>query len=732
MDTSDTLSQALATFSEEARELIVRMEEILLRAESGDSSEEDMHALFRCAHTIKGSGGLFGLDEVVRFTHVVENVLDRLRNGVIAFSSDLITLLLESQDHIASLVDSSLGEGVETDAVVRSNALIEKLNAWTPQDASKSTAPVTQENAQATPDGTPCSGEMIDSDHWHLSLRFAQRVFTDGMDPLAFIHYLSNVGNVSHLETLTDSLPELDHADPEMCYLGFEVALKSSASKEDIENVFEFVADNATIRIFPPNSKIDEFLALIEAESNNEARLGEILVSCGTLTRKELDFALKEQSNSKADKRLGEILVDSQAVEPVVVDAAISKQRRLDEKRAGEAKSIKVPSDRLDALINRVGELVIAGAGTFAHATKVDRPELQESASLLMSLVEDIREMTLRLRMVAIGEVFSRFPRVVRDVSKELGKPIELRISGAESELDKSMVEKLGDPLMHLIRNSMDHGIESSEERIAAGKPAHGTVSLNAFHESGTIIVEVADDGHGLNPEKILRKAIEKGLVSEGANLTDSEIYRLILEPGFSTAEKVTNLSGRGVGMDVVKSSVEAMRGTLDIQSSLGVGTSIRFCLPLTLAIIDGFHIGVGSSNLIVPLDMVDECVELPPGIENVDYMDQRDEALPFVRLRELFGETGPSQFRPRVVIVRFGGRRIGLVVDRIFGKCQTVIKPLGPLFENVPSVSGSTILGSGEVALIVDVAQLVQGVVSQNGRRGRKSLRDAGVARAA
>ena len=732
MDTSGTLKQALVTFAEEARELIEQMEQILLRAEAGENTEEDMHALFRCAHTIKGSGGLFGLDEVVRFTHVVENVLDRLRNGAIQFTSDLITVLLESQDHINGLVNASLGDGLPPDAAARSNALIEKLKVWTPQEGAAKSAVVTKPaGPQATHEGASGGGAM-GSDHWHLSLRFAQRVLTDGMDPLAFIHYLSNYGAITHLATLTDHLPELDHANPEMCYLGFEVALKSTASKQEIESVFEFVADNATIRIFPPNSKIEEFLDLIEAESDNEARLGEILVSCGTLTQKELDDALSAQLKDPAARKLGEILVDNQAVEPAVVDAAIANQKRLDEKKAGESKSIKVPSDRLDALINRVGELVIAGAGTLAHTAKVDRPELQESASMLMSLVEDIREMTLRLRMVAIGEVFSRFPRVVRDVSKELGKPIELRISGAESELDKSMVEKLGDPLMHLIRNSMDHGIESTADRIANGKPAQGTVGLNAYHESGTIIVEVTDDGHGLNPQKILNKAIERGLVTEGTTLTDGEIFRLILEPGFSTAEKVTNLSGRGVGMDVVKSSVEAMRGTLDIQSVLGQGTTIRLCLPLTLAIIDGFHVGVGNSNLIVPLDMVDECVELPAGITNVDYMDQREEPLPFVRLRELFGETGVSLFRPRVVIVRFGGRRIGLVVDRIFGKCQTVIKPLGPLFENVPSVSGSTILGSGEVALIVDVAQLVQGVVSRSYRGGRKQLTDAGVPRAA
>jgi len=383
-----------------------------------------------------------------------------------------------------------------------------------------------------------------------------------------------------------------------------------------------------------------------------------------------------------------------------------------------ESKSVKVPAERLDALIDRVGELVIAGVGTHLQISRINRPELMESAEVLLSLVEDIRDMALRLRMVAIGEVFSRFPRVVRDVSKELGKDIELSISGAESELDKSMVDKIGDPLMHLVRNSMDHGIESAEKRLAAGKPARGTVELNAYHESGSINIEVKDDGGGLDRDRILKKAIESGLVSADDTLSDPDIYRLILAPGFSTAEKVTNLSGRGVGMDVVRSNIEALRGTLDIESVPGQSTTMRLCLPLTLAIIDGFHVGVGSSHFIIPLDMVVECIELPPDIGDMDYLEQRDEALPFIRLREIFDEQGPGHARPRVIVVRFGRRRVGLVVDRIYGKCQTVIKPLGPLFAEVPAVSGSTIIGNGEVGMILDVPALVRHCTSAARRK--------------
>jgi len=719
MTEQDTLNQALATFMEEAGDLIRQMEELLLRAEDGDCAGEDLNALFRCAHTVKGSAGLFGLDEVVRFTHVVENILVKLRDGAIQFSPDLVSVLLASQDHIGNLI-ATVAEGGEQDTE-RSDELIARLAPWGTPQGQKGPEAGAKSRSVATvadPEVTSSGGGPMGADHWHLSLRFGPQVMTDGMDPLAFINYLSNYGRIIHLETMIDALPSFDDSDPESCYLGFEVALESDADKSEIESVFEFVAENARIVILPPHSKINEYLALIESLPEDSQRLGEILVNCGTLTERELQQALEQQATQAPTARLGEILMEQGAVRPVLVEAAAEKQRRGEDKRASESKTVKVPSERLDSLIDRVGEMVIAGGCTYAQAIKAGQPELQESASILMSFVKDIRDMVLRLRMVAIGEVFSRFPRVVRDVSKELGKDIELVISGAESELDKSMIEKIGDPLMHLMRNAMDHGIESAERRLAAGKPARGKVQLNAYHESGIIVIEVKDDGGGLDAAKIAKKAVEKGMIAEGANLSEQEIFRLVLEPGFSTADKVTNLSGRGVGMDVVRANVEALRGTLDIHSKLGEGTTMRLCLPLTLAIIDGFHVGVGCSQFIVPLDMVVECIELPPNTDHVDYIEQRGEALPFVRLRKLFGETGPVHARPRVVVARFLGKTVGLVVDRIYGKCQTVIKPLGPLFENVPCVSGSTILGDGEVALIIDVAQLIAGVVSSEWHR--------------
>lgn len=716
-NTSKNLAKALATFMEEAAELLEQMEAILLRAEDHASEDDDLNALFRCAHTIKGSGGLFGLDEVVRFTHVVENVLDLLRQGKMQFDSPLISLLLECQDHISNLI-AAVAENTEV-PVERSDALLVRLQAALGSSGAGALVSTHADAPQAEP--TPSGGGAMGSDHWHISLRFGPQVFQDGMDPLSFIHYLSRYGTLVHVETMAETVPEFAEADPELCYLGFEVALRSTASKADIEGVFEFVRASSQIIILPPQSQISEYLNLIETLQGDPGRLGEILVACGSVTAHELEQALAAQQTGGASGRIGDILVEQGAVPEMVVAAAAERQKRSDDKRPGESKTVKVPAERLDALIDRVGELVIAGVGTHLQISRIDQPQILESAEILLSLVEDIRDMALRLRMVAIGEVFSRFPRVVRDVSKELGKDIELRITGGESELDKSMVDKIGDPLMHLVRNSMDHGIEPAGVRVANGKPARGTVELIAYHESGSINIEVKDDGGGLNRARILRKAVENGMVAPDAVLSDQEVYRLILAPGFSTAEKVTNLSGRGVGMDVVRSNIEALRGTLDIESEPGRSTTMRLCLPLTLAIIDGFHVGVGASHFIIPLDLVEECIELPPDIGDQDYLELREEALPFVRLRELFGEPGASHARPRVIVVRFGNRLAGLVVDRIYGKCQTVIKPLGPLFAQVPAVSGSTIIGNGEVGMILDVAALVRHCAGTERRRSNR-----------
>jgi len=723
------LDQALQTFFVESRELLEAMEESLLTLESEPDDKEAIGAIFRAAHTIKGSGGLFGLDGIVAFTHVVENVLDRVRGGEVSVNGDLIALLLSCRDHIGMLfeqlaADSSADPDKETETT--GVMLLNQLKSY--QVGSKGTAPAVT-SAKVQPQvqviTTLPSGGTVESNYWHISLRFGQDVLRNGMDPLAFIRYLDNMGKIIHVVTLPDAMPLVPDMDPESCYLGFEIDFQGdNVDKAMIEGVFEFVREDCSIRILPPHSRIEEYTQLINGLPEDKIALGELLVNCGSLTRKELGEALhlqeklRTESIQEASPMLGDILVKQGVVQPELVEAALGKQKAAKENKAQESKLIRIQADKLDQLINLVGEMVIAGAATSLLAQRTRDPALHEATSTLSLLVEEIRDSALQLRMVQIGETFNRFQRVVRDVSREIGKDIGLAISGAETELDKSVVEKIGDPLMHLVRNSMDHGIEKAEIRQQRGKPAKGTVHLNAYHESGSIVVEVGDDGGGLNRERILAKALEKGLVTANQTLSDQEVYGLIFEAGFSTAEAVTNLSGRGVGMDVVRRNIEALRGTVEIDSREGVGTTVKIRLPLTLAIIDGFLMGVGNASYVVPLDMVMECIELNEverqEIRESNYINLRGTVLPFIRLRDQFRERGKASRRENIVVVQYAGQKAGLVVDELMGEFQTVIKPLGKLFGNLKGISGSTILGSGEVALILDVPALIQRAVNQ------------------
>jgi two-component system chemotaxis sensor kinase CheA len=421
-------------------------------------------------------------------------------------------------------------------------------------------------------------------------------------------------------------------------------------------------------------------------------------------------MALNAQSDTPA-KPIGTILVEQGSVQPEVVEAALTKQKQIKDMGAAESRSIRVDADKLDQLINLVGELIIAGASVNMIAHKAQMSDLQESASKLSLLVEEVRDSALQLRMVKIGATFSRFQRVVHDVARDLGKEVELVINGEETELDKTVVEKIGDPLMHLVRNAMDHGFEPADERLARGKPARGTLKLNAFHDSGSIVITVQDDGGGLKRERILAKAMERGLVEAGHQMSDAEVYALIFEPGFSTAEKVTNLSGRGVGLDVVKRNITALRGAVALSSEAGVGTTVSVRLPLTLAIIDGFLIGVGTSVYAIALDMIEECIAFTPESEH-DFTNLRGEVLPFIRLRALFGIKGQPARSENIVVLKHNGQKAGLVVDTLMGEFQTVIKPLGDMFNQVQCISGSTILGNGGVALILDVPALVRQAV--------------------
>jgi len=709
------MDEIFSVFAQEAREQLTAMEDGLLQMEQGNQDADTLNAIFRAAHTIKGASGVVEINHIESFTHILENLLDRLRNGEIALSSEIITALLKGCDHIGDLLDRVDQGRMDEDPALKQSgeATAEILRAFTSGAPSGDGKSGMVEASVGTVERA--GGDTAISDCWHISIRFGRDVLRMGMEPLAFLRYLLNLGEIVHLTTLCDALPPADEIDPECCYLGFEITLRSHAAKEQIENVFAFCRDECDLYILPPNSKVSDFLGLIEHLPEENMRLGEILVKSGALTQEELDEGLRRQiaaskiaaATEQVAPQLGEILVERKMVQPEIVEAAAAKQKQVQEKKTAEARLIRVQADKLDQLIDLVGELVIAGASANLLAQKSGQGNLVEATSVLSRLVENIRDSALQLRMVQIGETFNRFNRVVRDTSKELGKDIELIITGAETELDKSVVEKIGDPLMHLVRNALDHGIEPAAVRAAAGKPVKGRVELNAFHDSGNIVIEVVDDGGGLKADRIQAKAIEKGIIQPGQTLSEQEIVNLIFEAGFSTMEKVSNLSGRGVGMDVVKRNIQSLRGTVDVRTEVGVGSRFIIRLPLTLAIIDGFLTSVGAASYVIPLDSVVECLELRDDDTRGHMLNLRGEVLPFIRLREFFDVEGPRPLRENVVVISAGGQKAGIVVDQLLGEFQTVIKPLGSLFKHLRGIGGSTILGSGEVALILDVAAL-------------------------
>ena len=524
----------------------------------------------------------------------------------------------------------------------------------------------------------------------------------NGTNPVLLLNELRELGECCILAQ-TDSIPCLDEMDPALCFLSWDIILSTTHGIDAIKDVFIFVEDDSDITI---ELISEEELA---EEIPNHKNLGTILIERGDATPEMIEQVLEER------KRIGELLVDAQIVSPEKVDSALAEQQQLRQTRRQKAtqetaSSIRVPADRLDLLVNLVGELVTVQARLSQTSHDGNYSQLPAIAEEVERLTRDLRDTALNIRMLPIGTTFGKFKRLVRDLSQELGKDIVLETSGAETELDKTVLEKLNDPLVHLIRNSIDHGIESPEERTSSGKPSQGTVHLAAAHSGDSVLITINDDGRGLDKGKILAKAIEKGIVSPEVDLSDKEIFNLVLAPGFSTAQTISNVSGRGVGMDVVKQAIEELRGTIDIHSDPGSGSTITLKIPLTLAIIESLLVRIGDDRFALPLSLVEECDFFTPsdGHENRHLARFRDQIVSYIPLREHFGIPGKRPEAEHIVLTTVDGQRVGLVVDYIIGDHQAVIKTLGKIYRDVKGISGSTILGDGEVALIVDIPTLI------------------------
>jgi len=736
-------------FLMESKDILGRINNELNVLVNRPESTEALNNVFMSIHTIKGSSGLVKVDTIAQFSQDCEHFLQQFRNAKHTPDAHFNTLMQQYVEYLGHLLDevssgqknSQLHENIAhlvANFKAYPKALVPPEQPQTaptlhtePNATTVVSAPELDNKSEVTRLDTP---KQIGSE-WHISLRFHEDAMQNGVEPMATLQHLNNIGDITYLNTLFDAMPPASQMNPEHCYLGFELELKSAANKAAIEAAFELVHSHCDVRILPPNSQLSEYITLIQELPEDTIKLGEILIESGTLTRRELETGLNLQqsvlkpctdeeqalSTTEPTRKIGQILVEEGMVQQDVVDAALNKQQQIRDNKTRVQKNIQVNAEKLDKLINLVGELVIANAGMNLSLQDIEGVEtLRENASLMSRLVEDIRNSTLSMRMVQIGGTFNRFRRLIHDLSQDLNKQIELNISGAETELDKSMVEKITDPLTHLVRNAIDHGIESAEGRRAAGKPENGTVYLHAYHDSGSIVIEVGDDGKGLDLQKILNKAIERKLILPEQDITEEELLRLIFEPGISTAERVTQLSGRGVGLDVVKRDINALNGTVDVISEPEQGTTFQIYLPLTLAIIDGFLLNVGHSSFVIPLDRVVECVAFEAAEQEIEqgYLNLRGKVLPLLHIHSLFNidqretKEGEQEFdkqRANIVVVHYGNQDAGLVVDELLGELQAVIKPLGRMFENLSGISGATILGNGEVALILDVPALVQ-----------------------
>ena len=713
-------------FLQEAQDLLEQLEQSLLDLEHAPGDGELIDNVFRALHTIKGSGAMFGFDEVAAFTHHVETAFDLVRKGRVPLTRELIAIALAAKDQMRALIDQHAEASADT-----SEAILDDLRRCVeaamapaegePPNGGNVPSPERRDEAAPIAGDPDVAGPNGGAQGWYIRFRLPADAMVTGTNPLLLLDELRTLGQAS-VTALTDGVPTLEEIDPNFGYLRWEVMLRTDQPRAAIEQVFLFVLDEMELEVEPLSGGV--VLAVTDD-------LAPVLSGSPRPTLP----AVEPADTADHPRRLQPTGPQPGPPQPGTAKpgAAHPGPRQPwprhpggDTRDGKSADTIRVPAERLDELMDRVGQLVIAQSRLKEIAAASNDAAMKSVTEDIERLSLELRDTTMGVRMLPIGQLFGRFRRLIHDLARDHGKKIELVTVGEETEVDKTVIERLNDPLIHLIRNAVDHGIEDPETRAASGKPPLGRITLSATHIAAGVIISIADDGRGLDRDRIRARAEENGLWAAGARLTDNELFQVIFQPGFSTAREVTSLSGRGVGMDVVKRAIDGLRGSIDIASTAGHGSNITLRLPLTLAIIDGLLVRVGRGRYVIPLSAVEECVELSMEEDarsrGRNFLNIRGDLVPFLRLRELFNASAPPDRYQKVVIVSAGELRVGLVVDQVIGDHQTVIKSLSKLHANIEIFSGATILGDGTVALILDIVHLVE-----QGQRHEERLQAAG-----
>lgn len=712
------LSQFIPSFLEESFEGLELMESSLLTLEKGDT--ETINSIFRAAHSIKGGAGTFGFNHVTEFTHLVETLLDEMRDGRREIVQSDIEILLDSVDCIKLLI-----EAIQSDTTCDD----EKIE----QTSVKLSATLNEENVIASSsdvDGSSTITEEVNNQStWIIEFIPEHHLVKTGNDPLFLFNALAELGEVT-IEANTTELPPLNDMDAEELYLSWNITLVSDVDVEEINEVFEWVEDECQLTITKQSTNTDSDSSDVAIQDSNlsiEAPPNEV----NTDKFSSENNAIVEQPPVENNTTPNTESIPTATKQPVnsVESKPVVKPVDIKPKAKTDLGSIRVGVDKVDSLINLMGELVITQSmlselGNDFDLSKVER--LNSGLEQLLQNTKELQESVMRIRMLPISFAFNRFPRLIHDLSKKTGKQIDLILKGENTELDKTVMEQIGDPLVHLVRNAADHGIEPTDVRIANGKSEIGTIILNAYHQGGNIVIEISDDGGGINRQAVFDKAVEKGIIDEHASLTDTQVFELILEPGFSTAKQLSDISGRGVGMDVVKKNIQALGGRIQIESTEGKGSTFKVHLPLTLAILDGQLVKVGTETYIIPLITIVESLQVQSDLINrvsgdmVLYRLREDNVpvLPIYQFFNLEAETKEVE-GALLVVVEAEDQKIGLMVDDLLAQQQVVIKSLNDNYQQVEGISGATILGDGSVAMILDIP----GIINMAKKRAQKNF---------